>query len=237
MIDVPVLRVPDATRRSPWGAWRQWVAANMAGEVVGFGLAAAIGSVLGAWMATATGAAQVGIAAVLVAAVGVVEGSVVGGAQWLVLRRHLARLSARAWVTATVGGATLAWGVGMLVGSLAAGMMEGSGTAPDIPPAAWLAGPLVIGAVAGSLLASVQWWVLHRLGYQAGWWVPAHALGWAGGMVVAFGGMAAMPDGAAPAAWIVAGGGIGLAMGFIAAAVSGLALVALVRDLPAPSQR
>jgi hypothetical protein len=237
MIDVPVLVVPKAAGRSPWSAWRRWVAANMAGEVVGFGLAAAIGSVLGAWMATTTGSAQVAIAVGLVVAVGMVEGSVVGVAQWLVLRRHLARLSARAWVAATVGGAALAWGAGMLLGSIAAELLEASEAAPQIPLAAWLAGPLVIGAVAGSLLASVQWWVLHRLGYPAGWWVPAHVLGWAGGMVVAFAGMAAMPDGAAPAAWIVAGGGIGLAMGFIAAAVSGLALVALVRDLPAPSQR
>jgi hypothetical protein len=198
----------------------------MVGEVIGFGLAAAIGAAVGGHLASASGMSAVLLAIGLVVAVGLVEGSAVGAAQWLVLRSHLERLGPSSWVSATVAGAILAWGAGMAMGSVGSqlvGKGEVGGSA-----LMWIAGPLVIGAVAGTLLASVQWWLLRRVGYRASWWIPAHAIGWGGGMLIAFAGISAVPDDAAPVTWVIAGGGIGLTMGLVAAMVSGLALVALL---------
>jgi hypothetical protein len=198
----------------------------MAGELVGFGLAAAIGAAVGGHLATASGMSAALLAIGLVVAVGLVEGSAVGAAQWLVLRNHLEGLGARPWLSATVAGAILAWGAGMVIGSVGSQLVEQGGIGGF--SLMWIAAPLVIGAVAGTLLASVQWWLLRRVGYRASWWIPAHAIGWGGGMLIAFAGMSAVPDNATPITWVLAGGGIGVAMGLVAAMISGLALVALL---------
>ena len=127
--------------------WLRWILANVVGEVVGFGLAGMTAAVAFQAMERYQGLEQImaGIAAIL--AVGCLEGGAVGLAQWLVLRVELPPVTGRAWIGATVAGATVAWGVGMIIGTQA-----GHVAASDVPVSP-LVGALVIGVVAGALLS------------------------------------------------------------------------------------
>ena len=211
--------------------WLRWIGANVAGEVVGFGAAGTAIAALGATVDEASGPAGLLLALGMVLLAGVVEGSAVGYAQWLMLRRLLPELSRGSWVAASVAGGTLACGVGMAIGTTAADMMGGAspGAASAEPPL-WLilAGSAVIGIVAGALLSAVQWLVLRRSSAGAGCWVPAHSAGWALGMVVAIAGLDPVFDSEALLVQIGGSVLVGLAMGAAAAAISGLALPPLL---------
>jgi hypothetical protein len=78
-----------------WKLWLQWTFANVAGEVLGLGLAAAVATA----MVLTIGEPETAIIALMMAGVmiaaGALEGVIVGFAQWLVLRRRLCRLSRR----------------------------------------------------------------------------------------------------------------------------------------------
>ncbi len=207
-----------------WALWRQWVLANVAGEIVGFGSAALLGAGAGSVIERVTGGAQVAAMVAAVVAAGALEGACVGMAQWLALRRSLPTIRRGAWLSATVAGAVVAWGAGMAVGT-----SMGDAVGSSAPSAALLVlGGAAIGAMAGGILAVPQWLVLRRAVQRAGWWVPAHALAWAAGMLVAFAGMAFI-DERTPVALVAAiAAGTGLAMGALVAAFTGIALVRLV---------
>jgi hypothetical protein len=213
-----------------WGVWWRWLLANVAGEIVGFGLAAVIGALAATTIITLQGVAQAVGMVVAVVLVGTVEGSALGWAQWLVIRRYLPVISGQAWVLATVAGAVLAWGAGMAIGT-------SFGEAETMPETfgAMIAGAMVIGASAGVVLSTFQWLVLRHAVRGAAWWVPAHAVAWSIGMVVAFAGMSAVePD--TPVAAVAAIGAVsGLAMGALVAAVTGVVLVWWLRRLPETS--
>jgi hypothetical protein len=214
---------PGGAVQPPWQIWRRWVVANIVGEVVGFGLAALIGAVAAQVVAALSGGVQVAAMVGAVVAIGGAEGALVGLAQWLVLRRWWPAITRRAWLLATVAGAIVAWGAGMVIGSLAGDRLEAVMSGPPVVPA------LAIGLVAGSLLSLFQWPVLRRVTAWAGWWVPAHALAWAAGMVVAFAGLGLLaPDAPLPLVATV-GAGTGLAMGGLVAALTGLVLLRLHR--------
>jgi hypothetical protein len=123
-------------------------------------------------------------------------------------------------------GGTLAWAAGMAVGTTAGDRLSGVDPAA-LPAWVTLAAGAAIGVLAGALLSVVQWLALRRYARGAGWWVPAHALGWAGGRVIAFWGMDVAAATGSLAVQIAGVAVIGLAMG-AAAAVTGLALVRLV---------
>lgn len=203
--------------------WGRWVVANVVGEIVGFGLAALVGAALLAPIGTATGPAATGLMLLGVAAIGGLEGSAVGMAQWYVLRAALPGLRRRAWLAATICGAVVAWAAGMAIGP-----MLGDDAAAS--PLMSLIGAAAIGIVAGVLLSAAQWLVLRQFVSRAGWWVLAHALAWAVGMIVAFVGMSAIGTDT-PMRDVAAVGAItGLAMGALVAALTGVALVRLLDE-------
>jgi hypothetical protein len=73
--------------------WLLWVLANAVGEAAGLGLTALVGAVAITSLGEGSGAlATLGMAALAVAAGTLVEGTAVGTAQWLVLRRALPRM-------------------------------------------------------------------------------------------------------------------------------------------------
>jgi len=109
-----ISRVDATARRSSrnwldWTLWLQWALANIAGEVLGLGLAGAVATV----MVLTVGEPKSAFVALLMAAVmiaaGTLEGVIVGFAQWLVLHRRLHRLSRREWIIANANGAFVAW--------------------------------------------------------------------------------------------------------------------------------
>ncbi len=201
----------------------------MIGEIVGFGLAGALMMLAGNAIAELDGAARIAGFALAVVAMGSFEGSAVGLAQWAVLRTRIASLTRRTWLVATVGGAVIAWASGMAIGTFAGDAFASSDE--DMP----IVAGLVIGAIAGVLLAGPQWVALRRTGVAAPWWIPAHAFGWSLGMVVAFAGVGALPSSAALVFTMIAMAGTGLGMGALVAAITGLALVDAIRVRPARS--
>ncbi len=101
---------------------------------------------------------------VLAGYLGVVVGAIVmGGLQWLALRRHVVR--AVRWVLASVGAVAV---VGVVV--FAVGVVNA-----DV---GWLAGVSLFGTVAGTF----QWLVLRHQVRRAGWWVLVSTVGWVVGM-------------------------------------------------------
>ena len=136
--------------------------------------------------------ATLALAAAAVLAGTLVEGTVVGTAQWSVLRGPLPRIRWRTWAVATGAGAFLAWLLGMIpstVLSLGADS-GGAGAAPAEPSNAVVLGlAFCMGLVLGPVLGFVQWLVLRRFVSHAALWMPANGVAWAFGMVVIFTGI------------------------------------------------
>jgi hypothetical protein len=219
-----------------WRIWAQWVLANAASETVGLGATLLIGAFLLVQAEPTIGA--ISSAALGVLAATVIEGLIVGTAQWLVLRRPLVKMKWRSWALATALGAFIAWTLGMLPSTLLfTGPETGAGAPGEMSDLLVYALAAGLGLVAGSILGAPQWLALRRHLPKAGWWVPANALAWMLGMVVVFIGTSFIP--AQGITWPVA---LVLllfvvAAGAVVGAVHGLVLIWLLhqRHLRAPA--
>src|SRR3712207_9512442 len=89
------------------GLWTRWVLANSLAETVGLGTAFGMGVVLFSYLQAPGIVVALATVAVAVLAGTLVEGTVVGIAQWLVLRRPFPSMRRRAWVFATALGALI----------------------------------------------------------------------------------------------------------------------------------
>lgn len=166
--------------------WRDWIAANALGEVVGLGVAVAIA--IGVVQAHAIPpAAEILVVTAAFLATGAYEGAIVGAAQWLVLRRVFPSLRAKEWIGATAVGAIVAWMLARLPSALA----DWKSVAGDVgQPAPGLAMILLLSAAAGAALGLIlgvaQWVVLRNHVKRAGIWIGANALAWTAGMPLIF---------------------------------------------------
>jgi hypothetical protein len=156
----------------------------------------------------------------------VVEGSVLGTAQWLVLRRYLPDLAPGTWIVATAGGAVLAYAAGMSIGTALGEGIDLAGV-PVVILA--LCGILYVAGL-GALLGVTQWWVLRRYVARAGWWVAANAGAWILGLAVGFAGPALVADWTATGVVVAMGATTGIVMGGLVGAVTGGVLVRLLRQ-------
>jgi hypothetical protein len=205
--------------------WVRWVGANTLGETIGLGFTALVAVAVAG--AGDTGRLSLVAAVAALVAAGAVEGVAVGYAQWRVLRDPLAALRARSWVLATVIGAVVAWTLGMVPSTLAAGTGEG-GVPPFSDAVQYLLAALM-GLVLGPVLGVPQWRVLRRFVPRAGQWVLANAVAWAAGMPVIFLAAGSVPAGAP--LWLLAAAVLGAcaAAGAVVGAVHGVWLVWLLR--------
>jgi hypothetical protein len=210
----PPTALPILARPNPppgWPLWAAWTAITA-------GVAAVIfvaGSVLFA----------AGLAGQVAAIIG--GSALLAGAQWLVLRRRLPSAAAGRWFSATAGGVTAAWLIGgFCFRTGAANVPVESFTRPESTTFFF---PLILamtGALAGGVIAALQWPALRLIDPTPRWREPALAA-WLLAHLVA-GAVA----GAATALTQVAGGTIalaGLVAGLLTGAITGLALVALLR--------
>ena len=175
----------------------QWVVANIAGWLIGFALCEALQSF---------------VSTVLVD--GLVIGSAVGIAQWLVLRRYVSPVGW--WVALSIVG----YGVGK---AMAEATLPGTTTLP---------GYALTGAIVGVVVGLAQWVVLRRSLSSAGWWVPATSLAWVVGWC-AIGVAEHASDWPTLAVYVV--GGIGAA---VAGLITAMTLIWLLRiTLTAPPSK
>lgn len=168
--------------------WRRWVGANAIGELLGLGAVGLLAAALGPTLAESPRVVpQLTFAAAMIAS-GAVEGLIVGYFQWRVLRHALPGVPRGRWLKATIVGALMAWTLGMLPSTVFAVLQPTSQLGPDTEPSNWVVYPAaaLLGAVAGLVLASMQWRVLRAHTRNAGWWLPANALAWALGMPIMF---------------------------------------------------
>jgi hypothetical protein len=140
--------------------WFAWVTA---GEFAGF-------------LAPALAGALTPTAPLLVLA-GVVEGTVLGAAQWVVLRRTFRYLKAPQWIGVTALAAGFAWAVALLAVDHAASLNS-------LPLPVLLAIAAISGTGVLLSLGSCQWLVLRRHVRDASLWIWANAAAWGVGLIV-----------------------------------------------------
>jgi uncharacterized protein DUF6544 len=151
---------------------RSWFVATLLGESVGFLVPALV----------AAFAYDLHVAALLPLMViaGAVEGTVLGIAQAVVLRREFLGLSRVPWAAATAVGAATAWFVGMLPSTFYS-------TWSDWPPYLTVPVGVVLGLVVLVSVGFAQWTVLRHHVARSRSWVPANAVAWGAGLAVLFG--------------------------------------------------
>lgn len=230
------MTVLAVTEANPVPGWRRWVLACGGGETLGMAAAATAAGLTLAAVGEPHDLPSAAVTVVGMVAGGVVEGLAVGWLQFLVLRRWLPRLRARAWVGVTVAVAAGGWLLGSLpatLGSLAADGDRGGDAAATGPPT-WLmpiAG-LVVGLLMGAVFGWAQARVLRGHVPRPRRWVLANALGWGAALVVIFTG-ASLPSGPWPWPLLLALGAVtGVLAGVAIGSVTGLFLPSLVDQAP-----
>lgn len=203
----------------------RWILANVAGEFIGLGVAGGLGGALALVIQAAGGSSTDLVLLLILLVAASVEGLAVGASQWLVLRRPLAALRGRVWIGATVGGAIVAWLVGMGLGSSSDRIF-----AALSDEAAMTAMGIAMGPLVGAILGLAQWPALRPHVRAASWWIVANAAAWTAGMVVIFGLMALVNEGTPVAVMVLVWAFGGILAGAAVAAVHGLALVRLLRQ-------
>jgi hypothetical protein len=211
---------------------RRWILANGIGELLGLGLGGLAGLPLQLWLESALPA----LAAALIGAVvfAVIEGAIVGGLQWRVLRERAAPIGARVWVTATMLGGLIAWLAVSLPFALLRDDADASAAAgaADPPLVLQLALMAVAGLAAGPVLGGMQALALRRVTDRPWSWVWANARAWAVGLPVVQLAAGGMPAGT-PVAVMVAVAAVALfAAGCVVGAIHGPTLVRLTEPAP-----
>jgi hypothetical protein len=208
--------------------WYRWVAANALGELLGLGLTFAAGYAVIALLGEARSPAGSLAQFLLMTATGVIEGTIVGHAQWWAMAPYFQALTRRAWLLATIAGALAAWFLVSLPFTLMDMSAQTSGQPVQEPPLAIiLLGAAGSGAIAGVILSFFQWRALRQAVPNAGVWIPANALAWALGMPLIFAATSSIQADTPPGQIALAlGTGILLA-GVVVGAVHGAFLVRL----------
>jgi hypothetical protein len=169
--------------------WLRWTLANGLAELLGLGASfAAIGLLVSRIDTQHITGLLLSFA--LTVASGAIEATLVGLAQWWVMRPWFPMIRRFAWWRATLVGALLGYGLGYLPSTLMS-MGEAAGQVPQAEPPQWITLLLAagLGAVTGAVLSFAQWLVLRGKVSRAGSWIPANMLAWACGMPVIFWGM------------------------------------------------
>jgi hypothetical protein len=170
--------------------WINWVWANAWAELLGLGATFLLGYGLFAYLEEPqTPLAVLGFV-LLMTSTGIVEGTIVGWFQWIIVRRLFEKISFKHWWLATLIGALAAWFLGSLPSSLMGMGAEEAGSTPMEPPLALMlllaAG---MGLVLGVILGLPQWRVLQKYVKRAWTWLLANSLAWGVGMALIFAGI------------------------------------------------
>ena len=191
-IDIDEVKV----ERNELGLWLGWTLATAGGMLLGFLPTILLVDVL------SLGLAQI--------AVPVLAGTVIGFAQWLVLRRYVTASTQWDWTDG------ISWAAGYILGLLLIQLLPSSVFAAFI-------GYFLFGVI----VALVQWPVLRREIPQVLTWLVASAVAWAVGYWVSQAVLSLFTD---PLIDPVVGTTvIAITSGLVAGAITGVALISIVR--------
>jgi hypothetical protein len=205
--------------------WWRWTLATAVGEFVGFAVPAAVGPIAVRALVGLAPLPRTLATLALLALAGVVEGAALGYTQWLILRRALPAIAARAWVLPTA----VAAGVAYVLGLLPSAISDLGASFAAILPASVLAAFLLLVSI-----GFAQWLTLRHHVPRTAWWILANAAAWVAGLTVPIAAVALVPDGGPTLAYIAAGVVSGWVMGLAVGAITGVALARLVRALSSP---
>jgi hypothetical protein len=191
-IDIDEVKV----ERNEFGLWLGWTFATAGGMLLGFLPTILLVNVL-----------DLGLAQI---AVPVLAGTVIGFAQWLVLRRYITASTRWDWTDG------ISWAAGYVLGLLLIQLL------PSTVFAAFIGYFLF-----GIIVALVQWPVLRREIPQVLTWLAASALAWALGYWASQAVLSLFTDPLISPA--VSTTVIAVTSGLVAGAITGLALISIVR--------
>ena len=192
-IDIDEVKV----ERNELGLWLGWTFATAGGMLLGFLPTILLVNVLN------LGLAQI--------AVPVLAGTVIGFAQWLVLRRYVTASTRWDWTDG------ISWAAGYVLGLLLIQLL------PSTLFAAFI-GYFLFGVI----VALLQWPVLRREIPQVLTWLAASALAWAVGYWASQAVLSLFTDPLIPP--VVSTTVIAVTSGLVAGAITGLALIWIVRN-------
>jgi hypothetical protein len=204
--------------------WWRWTGAVTLGELLG--LSASLG-LMGAGLALGGEPKSIGSVAIILGFAvlgGLVEGAVLATFQHAVLRRSLPGLPRLPFIAASALTAALCWVLGMTPSLLMSGGEAEAAPTWEPPLFAVLLLAALMGGVLGVVLSSGQALVLARHARGVGWWLVAHAVGWAGGMASIFLILGLVPDGAPTWAFVVGAVIAAPTAGFVVGALTGVFL-------------
>ena len=211
--------------------WGRWVWANALGEMIGLGLVAVVAGGLIWRFGEPRSTITVLLFPAFMITLGACEGMVLGWAQWLAVHPFLHPLQQREWMKATIWGAVIAWGLGMIPSTLFS-LQETTGKAPPMTmdDTTKFLMAAMMGLALGVLLGIPQWIVLRRYVKRAGRWIGANAIAWAFGMPIIFWGAGAMPTQASGGLIVLMIAMTLLVAGAVVGAVHGYVLVHLLQN-------
>ncbi|NJO72621.1 MAG: hypothetical protein HC833_01890 [Leptolyngbyaceae cyanobacterium RM1_406_9] len=206
--------------KKSWTLWEGWVAVMAIAELIGLGIV-----VIAATLIHSLGTES---SVTVLHLVGLLEGIILGVAQWLVLHRYIKRINA--WVIVTAIAVMIVWLIGIKISALMVFSITLDTTlTPAMQAKALLKGVALLGAWVGGVLGFAQWFVLKSHIHRAAMWIVANALAWALGLAVAFTMVNRIHSARFNLETALAGIATGLTTGAVVGAITGITLIWLLR--------
>jgi hypothetical protein len=205
-------------RQDSWRLWEWWLLATIVGTIVAVGIV-----VLGSAIASNLSPMNT---VVMLHIIGVLEGVVLGFTQWLVLRRYIKHIGW--WVLATGIGSLIAWLISVKFIVVLA-LLSFNSTMTETTTVALRQAVFGMGAWVGAVLGIAQWLVLRSHVHNGLGWVVTNSLAWGLGLLVSFMGVTGVKPGEFTIETAVVHIVTGAATGTIVGAVTGIALVWLLK--------
>jgi hypothetical protein len=206
--------------KKSWTLWEEWVAIMAIAELIGLGIVVIAATIIPTLGTEST-------VAVLYSA-GLLEGIILGIAQWLVLHRYIKRITV--WIVVTAIAMMIAWLVGLQISAL---MVFSTTLDPTLTTAMQarilLQGVALLGAWVGGVLGFAQWFVLKSHIRRAALWIVSNALAWTSGLVVAFIMVGRIHSDRFNLETALVGIATGLTTGAVVGAITGITLIWLLK--------
>lgn len=194
----------------------EWITATAIGELVGFSIPTVVGLIAFQLIKTIPSPTSEIIMLLAMIIAGIGEGIVLAFAQWVILKKYIKNINKKEWLFFTSIAAAIGWSIGMLPSQLGRGL-----SLPEI---------IILVPIFLLSIGFAQWLVLRHHIKNAWWWIVANAIAWPIGVLVSILVLVLVPDKSPAIIWIISGIMAGITMGITVGAITGIALVNLVKE-------